>query len=356
MDKRINEGYYTRSIVIPENSVYYNPKEEPFEIYGLYSPKEEGPFKRLPDEIGINVSENVKHLYTNPSGGRIRFKTDSEFIGVRVKFPYTAARSIMPLHATAGFDVYKDDSVCDEVYCGTIRPPVDCDNQYENVINMGEKRMRNITLYMPLYNDVYSLEILLDGGCRVEKTDLNYMDTLPVVYYGSSITQGASASRCALSYPARISRKYNLDFINLGFASAAKGEQLMVDYIKNLPMSVFVMDYDHNAPTAEHLKATHEPMFLQIREAQPKLPVIFISRPSVDYANKDLIERRSIIYSTYMNAIKKGDKKVYFIDGFSLFGNDHERNCSADGTHPNDSGFEKMADIIGNVVFCALKN
>lgn len=68
--------------------------------------------------------------------------------------------------------------------------------------------------------------------------------------------------------------KFDTDFINLGFSGNAKGEQEMTDYIKKLDMSVFVMDYDANAPTPEHLEATHKKMFKGIREVQPDLPII----------------------------------------------------------------------------------
>ena len=75
----------------------------------------------------------------------------------------------------------------------------------------------------------------------------------PVVYYGSSITQGGCASKPGSSYESILSRRFDCDYINLGFSGTAKGEDEIVDYIKGLEMSVFVMDYDHNAPTTEHL-------------------------------------------------------------------------------------------------------
>lgn len=50
-----------------------------------------------------------------------------------------------------------------------------------------------------------------------------YRDLPPVVYYGSSITQGVGVSRPGNCYEAMISRRFHLDFINLGFSGNARG-------------------------------------------------------------------------------------------------------------------------------------
>ena len=76
-----------------------------------------------------------------------------------------------------------------------------------------------------------------------------------------------------------ISRALDCDYVNLGFWGNAKGEEEMANYIATLKMSAFVYDYDYNAPSAEHLQATHEKMFKIIREKQPNLPIVILSAP-----------------------------------------------------------------------------
>ena len=61
-----------------------------------------------------------------------------------------------------------------------------------------------------------------------------------------------------------------------------RGEPEMAGVIASADMSVFVMDYDYNAPSAEHLAQTHEPFFQIVREAQPDLPIVIVSSPSLD--------------------------------------------------------------------------
>ena len=46
------------------------------------------------------------------------------------------------------------------------------------------------------------------------------------------------------------------------------------------------------------------------------------------------------------NAIKNGDKIVYFVDGETFFGQKDRTLCTVDLTHPNDIGFYRMAETI----------
>ena len=134
-----------------------------------------------------------------------------------------------------------------------------------------------------------------------------------------------------------------------------KGEAEIVDYMKKLRMSVFVSDYDHNAPNPEHLRNTHEPLYRAIRSEHPDIPYIFMSLPDA-YAGSvgRLNSRRDVIYETFMKARRDGDDNVYFIDGESLFRGPYEDICYADSTHPTDMGFAFMADAVTSVINKAL--
>ena len=175
-----------------------------------------------------------------------------------------------------------------------------------------------------------------------------YAIETPIVYYGSSITQGACASRPGNAYESKISLRLNADYVNLGFSGNAKGEQEMIDYISSLAMSAFVYDYDYNAPTVQHLADTHERMFQGIRSAHPKIPILLMSRPTF-YPTEEELKRLEIIRSTYENALKKGDKNVWLLDGrklMELAGNEG----TVDNCHPNDLGFASISKAVGDVL------
>ena len=149
--------------------------------------------------------------------------------------------------------------------------------------------------------------------------------------------------------------------INLGFSGSGRGEEAVAEAIASIPLSAFVMDYDHNAPSCEHLEATHEKFFRIIREKQPDLPIIIMSMCNIypefdNAAYAENLKRMEIIRKTCKNAVKAGDKHVYFIDGRTLFGKTDRTACTVDGCHPNDLGFYRMYETVLPTLLKALKN
>ena len=342
---------------LKENAKFYDVREEPFKVYGLYDIKPGAEFKRMDSEVAETISAGVFGLHKNTSGGRIRFKTDSDYIALFVKQSSYCDMAHMTAIGKAGFDMYVRENGVYR-YQTSFPPSSDsCSYNAENIKKKGSytsvrtffsKKMRDITLNMPLYSGVDEMYVILSDDAIVEKAP-EYTYTSPIVYYGSSITQGGCASRPGMSYANIISRALDADFINLGFSGNAKGEPEMAHYIANLNMSVFVYDYDYNAPDEEHLRNTHEQFFKIIREKQPELPVIMVSKPK-KYLTEAEIRRKHIIFDTYRNAFEGGDKNVYFIDGSEMFGCNGGEEFTVDGAHPTDLGFFKMAEVIGQKV------
>ena len=120
----------------------------------------------------------------------------------------------------------------------------------------------------------------------------------------------------------------------------------MAEYIASLDMSVFVMDYDHNAWDPPHLEKTHEVFFKTIRAAHPDMPILIISRPDYDRDPKLAEACFAIIKRTYDNAVASGDAHVRLINGRTLFDETDRELCTVDGSHPNDLGFLRMADHV----------
>lgn len=330
-----------------EGLTFYNSLEPPFRIYGL-DPTADEAFRRLNSETAAATSESVYHLSRQTSGLRLRFKTNSPYVAIQAHYSFVQRFSHMPLLGTAGFDLYLNRDGHSR-YINSFMPPVELVDQYEQIIYLGSAEERDLTINFPLYAAVTGLYIGVDEGAEIRTADPYHFEK-PVVYYGSSITHGACASRPGNAYPSLISRALDTNFINLGFSGAAKAEEAIADHISNLDMSVFVYDYDHNAPTPAYLEETHEPLFLKLREKQADLPVIFVSRPDFYLEKPEDLLRRDIIYRTYHNALTAGDRNVYFIDGSQLFNGAFADDCTVDTCHPNDLGFFRMAEVIGAMV------
>ena len=317
-----------------------------FKIYGVK--QENGVYRRMPEAVARTVSEGVHSLHANCAGGRVRFKTDSRYIAINAQYVTVHKSPRFPLSGSAGFDMYITDEVDGkETYYDTFLPPLDFDDCYESVLSFKEKKTRQITINFPTFSSVKKLYIGLDEESYIEEAQ-DYKISTPIVYYGSSITQGCGVCRPGNIYQARISREFDADYVNLGFGGNCKGEQAMADYIKNLDMSVFVYDYDHNTPNVEHLENTHEKFFNIIRKAQPQLPIIMMSAP-VFFPDSNWERRKAVIKKTYTNAVNNGDKNVYFIDGKDLM-QFAENDGTVDNCHPNDLGFYSMAKVLSNVL------
>ena len=296
----------------------------------------------MPESVAQNVSKGVYAFHSNTAGGRVRFITDSPYVAIYTQMDSLGKMSHFALTGSIGFDLYADNR-----YVKSFVPPFDIESGYEGIIEFEESKQRQITINFPLYSNVKELYIGLKDGSSLKEAE-PYKNKKPIVYYGSSITQGGCASRPGMSYQAIISRTFNYDYINLGFSGNAKAEDEMIEYIKNLDMSIFVYDYDHNAPSVEHLEKTHEKMFKAIRDKQPLLPVIIMSRPKHFLSEEEKI-RRSIIETTYLNAVSAGDKNVYFIDGDALT-ELCEDSGTVDNCHPTDFGFASMAKALTKVI------
>ena len=336
--EKIDENFAVKSEIKRDGIRFYDIEDEPFRIYGVF--KENGRFVRLPEQTAKRVSEGVEVLRKNTAGGRVRFATDSSYIAIHAVMDNIEVMPHFPLAGSAGFDMFiKTDG--GDIYGGTFMPPSDMQNGYDEIIDIPQPGMKTVTVELPLYCNVVGLYIGLDENTRLERAE-DYTFENPIVYYGSSITQGGCASKPGSSYQSIISRMFDVNYINLGFSGSCKGEDAMAEYIASLDMSVFVYDYDHNAPTASFLEETHERFFQMFRQAKPDTPVIMMSRPKY-YLTEDDILRRDIIRKTYENAVNSGDKNVYFIDGSSLMDDFIKDNGTVDGCHPTDSGFACMA-------------
>ncbi len=321
-----------------EDLTYYDVRNAPISLYGVFF--ENGAFRRIPEELAHRVNPEAIVLHTNTAGGRVKFVTDSTLISVKVKIHNPKHYSHCTFAMTSGFDLYVGQP---EEYRATFLPPIDATDEYISTVRFDIREQREITVNFPHYCDVLSLEIGLEKDA-VLKPAAGYLPKKPIVYYGSSITQGACASRPGNTYENRIVRELPTDYVNLGFSGSARGEDAMAQYIAGLDMSVFVYDYDYNAPTVEHLRQTHEKMFRTIREHHPDLPVIMLTRPKFRL-NAEEEEKRAIVKETYDKAVAAGDKNVYYIDGPTLM--QYAKNdCSVDGAHPNDLGFYSMATVL----------
>lgn len=326
-------------------TVYFDVARPPFTVHGLL--RDAQGYYRVPHALAAETNIGVQWLNLNTAGGRVRFQTDADRVVLRAAMRSVTRMPHFAFTGSAGFDLYADD-----VYRGTFVPPEELKDGYTSELDLGTGGMREITVHFPLYSGVTRLELGLPAGSILRQASA-YRITAPVVYYGSSITQGGCASRPGNAYQNILSRLLSCDHLNLGFSGSAKGERCMAAYIAGLSMSAFVLDYDHNAPDPAYLEATHAAFFRTVRDKQPALPIILLSRPQPN-PNEDDLLRRDVVKRTWETAKQSGDQNVFFLDGtemLRLFGGD---SGTVDNCHPNDLGFYCMAKALEPVLRAVL--
>ena len=320
----------------------YNFKEHPIQIHGAMLNKN-GRLVRMDEEVAKTVNEYTAIRIFSGAGVRVRFKTNSKRIKIKAVVESNGIDWAIPLSGSCGIDVMAGNGK-EQRRIGLLNPTNYGITEFEKTLTKDAK-METVSLLLPRNEPVLDIEISIDDDAEIAPPD-PYKYEKPIVFYGSSITEGGCASSVSKCYTSIVTRWLDTEYLNLGISGNAKGERTMAEYIKDLDMSAFVMDYDHNAPTPEHLYATHEPFFKIIREANPALPVVFMTKPDFDSDIEDSTKRRAIIKRTYENALANGDRNVYFIDGKTYFGDTDRSICTVEGTHPTDLGFMRMAEVV----------
>ena len=297
---------------------------------------------RLPHRLKDQLPPAVWNLGLSPSGVRIRFRTDSTRLAIKLAYPSPPNMANMHAFGQTGVDLYIDG-----VYRSTAIAPKDASPTvpvehvyFENL----PKQDRELTLYLPLYKPVKVLGLGLDDDAKITKAR-RFAAAKPVVFYGTSITQGGCASRSGMSYQAILARQLNLDFVNLGFSGNGKGEPVVANMVAEIDASAFVLDFSQNNPTVESFREAFEPFLATLRAKHPETPIVAVTAisSSRETVGGRLDQMRQHVRDIVNARIAKGDRKLTLVEGTALLG-PNRLDGLVDGTHPNDLGFQWMAD------------
>ena len=303
-----------------------------------------GELSRLPIKRKDSYRKAVWTLAQQPSGGRIRFTTNSTTLAIRLEYPHAPNMTNMQAFGQTGVDLYLHNAYWGTAIAGRDSKPGLV--QYHSYYKDQPRVDRELTLYLPLYAPVKVVGIGIDAGAEI-KAPGPFALPKPIVFYGTSITQGGCASRPGMSYEAILGRSLNIDFVNLGFSGNGIGEPEMASTVAGLDAAAFVLDFAHNNPTLESFKQAFDPFIATIRRAHPRVPILLMT-PIYDahmesWAPRPLLaEMRTLIRQVAAQRIAAGDTNLQVIEGTDLLG-PSEGDCLVDGTHPNDLGLKAMA-------------
>ena len=333
-----------KEVIKKSNITYFNRDHFLIEGTVIADSLKESPYDRLPISYKEKVREPVWDLSKASAGISVRFHSNSTSIHLKWTLLNDFSMNHMPDTGIKGVDLYvkhKDSWR----YVGTAKP-TDTINEQELIKNMIPK-LREYKLFLPLYDGVTKLEVGIDSTASIEKASPSAVK--PIVFYGTSITQGGCASRPGMAHTNIISRKLDVDCINYGFSGNGRMETPIVELISEIDASFYVIECLQNM-NSEQVKERVIPLVEIIRKKHPLTPIVFVE--NMQYKNAfldsdieiELNEENMALRAEYDKALQKGFSNIFYIKDLQVEGMDNEG--TVDGVHLTDLGFLRYADYL----------
>jgi lysophospholipase L1-like esterase len=302
-------------------------------------------YERLPARLENVTRQPVWNLSKNCSGLAIRFRTNSPVIAAKWEVSGDVVMNHFTMTGIKGLDLYGLKNGKWQ-FVNSARPTGKSSTAII-IQNMPGEDMEYM-LYLPLYDGLKSLEIGVAVESDIKSPMINSPQTgNPVVFYGTSITQGGCASRAGMSYTNILSRMLDREIVNLGFSGNGQLDLEIAEAMATIPASCFVMDCLPNVSVAQ-MNEKYSRFLEIIREKQPETPIILIENILYPYMYFDqklfalLNEKNELLKQIFQEEKKNGDKNIFYVKAENLIGDNQE--ATVDGVHLTDLGFLRMAE------------
>lgn len=311
-------------------------------------------FDRLPAAAEKTVTPAVWSLSRDSAGMMVRFKTDGTSIHVHYKLRKAQlGMPHMPATGVSGVDLYARDVDGKWRWVQVTRPATQ--EVRAEIVKDLAPGFREYAAYLPLYNGVESLEIGVPRGARFEGLAPR---PKPIVFYGTSITHGACASRPGMVHTAILGRRFDQPVVNLGFSGNGRMDAAVGEYLTQIDAAAYVIDCLPNMQPAD-VTAKCIPLVKQLRAARPDTPIILVEDRRMTNSwiiparTKFHDENHAALRAAFQTLQKEGVKNLHYIPGDHLYGDDTEG--ATDASHASDLGFMRQADVMEPVLRAAMR-
>lgn len=329
-----------------DNLVYHDARQ--FPLFGSVVPVEDG-FVRFPDSLKSQVKREFLYtLGTNTAGMSIRFSSDATSLGAKWLSTIELEMNHMTPVGIRGLDLYTLDDNNEWTFVNSVRPECNKKESNASIISGMEKKMREYLLFMPLYDGIDSLYIGVDSNAVIHAPKVNLpVREKPIVVYGTSITQGACASRPGMAYTNILERELNREIYNFGFSGNGQLDLEVADLMVTIDAGMIVLDCLPNN-TASQLEERIGPFYRFIREHCPNVPILLVESPlfpimrfNAETAND--INKKNVVLKEFYDKIKAtGAENIYYMNCEDFF--DGNVDATVDNYHFTDIGFRHFAD------------
>jgi hypothetical protein len=311
-------------------------------------------FDRLPSSAESSVTSRVWDLSRDSAGMMVRFRTDATAIHVHYKLRSAdLAMPHMPATGVSGIDLYARDSDGTWKWVQVTKPA--SQEVKAEIISGLAPIEREYAAYLPLYNGVEFMSVGVPQKAEFENLAPREK---PIVFYGTSITHGACASRPGIVHTAILGRRLNRSVVNLGFSGNGRMDEAVGKYLVQIDAAAYVIDCLPNMNPQE-VSQKCIPLVKQIRKAKPATPIILVEdrRMTNDWILPDLAkfhtDNHAALRQAYDMLVREGDTHLHYIPGDRLYGDDTEG--ATDASHANDLGFMRQADVFEPILRAALE-
>jgi len=328
-----------------EDSTEWHDAQQ-FNILGQAWSDLKHPYDRLPASAEQNVRLPLWKLSTHSAGLAIYFSSNSTCIQVKWTVRYNNEMAHMAATGIKGVDLYAwHEGKWQFVNNG--RPSGKSNRS--NLISGMDQEWREYLLYLPLYDGIDTLKIGIDQGSGIRSPEVNRFSDKPIVFYGTSITQGGCATRPGMAYTSIVERKLGREVINLGFSGNGRMEMELAKLISEIDASCYIIDCLPNLDSSQVADRTI-PFVEFLKDAQPDIPILLVESPIPEQAFLNEAWRVNVeaknrnLFSSFQQLQRQGIDDIYYVQWEKLLGYDHE--ATVDGVHYTDLGFQRYAERI----------
>ena len=325
-------------------------------------------YHRLPASAEGVVRSSIWSLSLQTAGFAVVFETSSDVSQIFVDYNLTSSTLgfvHMSPTGVSGADLWAQDPasgmwrwvnttqpqdlrVCQELV--SLQPPN----------TPGAKYPTRWMLYFPLYNGVHGLRIGVPhgatpltpctGDCGLGLTEK------PVVWYGSSITQGACASKPGDAYTNAIGRELRRPIANFGFSGNCFFEPDVVDFLLSIDAAAYVVDCDPNSDSmgADFVYNQSLALGRHMLSKRPDATVIFASGTKegavwLEGSDNQHTQGNAAIHKAYAEmAAQFPAAALHFVDGDQIYSQPDPHvfwEMTVMGTHPSSLGMQRFTSF-----------